>query len=76
MKQKIKIKRYNCYRLVFFKLKKTGWAFLNAILLWGSIAWTIWEFRKEDDIAAKLLYPYIGWVTAAVYLNGYIAINN
>ena len=34
------------------------------------------EFKKIDNMASKLLIPYILWLCLAFYLNLYIVVNN
>jgi len=57
---------------VFFGLHRTGWALAVIALLWGTIAATIVAFRKVSGLAAGLMLPYIGWVSFAAVLNGWI----
>jgi len=42
------------------------------ILLWIAIIFTIVSFFKISIPAGALLIPYIGWVTVAALLNGYV----
>jgi tryptophan-rich sensory protein len=44
-------------------------AFAVILALWVSIIVTIQEFYKVNKFAAKLLIPYLLWVTYAMYLN-------
>lgn len=48
-------------------------AFYIILALWTSILLTIVEFSKIDAFAAKLLVPYLLWVTYATRLN-YVSI--
>lgn len=57
------------WSIVFFGTRSPGWAFLNIILLWLAIIWTMVLFFKISKIAGSLLVPYILWVTFACYLN-------
>ena len=57
------------WSFIFFGLKQPGWAFAEIVLLWLSIAATLWMFRRYSSLAALLLAPYLGWVTFAAYLN-------
>lgn len=43
-------------------------AFVLIIALWFSIILTIKEFSKRNSFAAKLLVPYLAWVTFATFL--------
>lgn len=55
---------------LFFGLQRPGLAFVEILLLWLAIAWTIAAFRKVDRLAAGLLWPYLAWVSFAAVLNG------
>lgn len=54
---------------LFFGLHSPSWAFVDIVLLWGAIVWTIVAFSKVSKTAAWLLAPYILWVSFAAYLN-------
>lgn len=54
---------------VFFKYKNPELAFKVIVALWVSIVLTIVEFSRLNPFAAKLLWPYLAWVTYASYLN-------
>lgn len=54
---------------LFFGLHSPGWAFVDIILLWLAIVWTIIVFYKISKPTAWLLIPYILWVSFAAYLN-------
>jgi tryptophan-rich sensory protein len=54
---------------VFFGLKRPGWAFLEVVGLWLSIAATMVVFHPINPVAAYLLIPYLGWVSFAAVLN-------
>ena len=47
-------------------------AFVVIIALWISIILTIKEFSKRNKFAAKLLVPYLLWVTYATFLNSQV----
>jgi tryptophan-rich sensory protein len=53
----------------FFGLRRMDIAFFGILLLWLSIAATIWVFYPREPAAAYLLLPYLGWVTFAGLLN-------
>lgn len=55
--------------IIFFNFSAYGVAFVWLVLLLLLIILMIWEFVKVDKIAARLLIPYIIWVTFAAYLN-------
>lgn len=50
-------------------LNNIGIAFVDIILLWLAIVWTIVVFYKISQPAAYLFVPYILWVSFALYLN-------
>lgn len=60
------------WSILFFGLKKPGLAFLEIILLWITIAATIYEFFFVSSLAAWLLVPYLLWVSFASILNFYL----
>lgn len=55
---------------IFFGARLPGLAFVEIVILWLSIAFTIFVFFWLDALAAYLLVPYLLWVTYAAYLNG------
>lgn len=57
------------WSIVFFGLKTPPWAFLNLVLMWLAIVWTMVLFYKISKPTLWLLLPYILWVTFASYLN-------
>ena len=54
---------------VFFGAQSIGNALAIIVLLWAAIVLTILVFKKISKAAAWLLFPYIIWVSFAVYLN-------
>ena len=64
------------WSIVFFGLESPGWAFVNIVLMWLSIVWTMILFYKISKPAMYLLTPYIVWVSFAAYLNYSIWILN
>lgn len=54
---------------VFFGMRAAGWAYALIILLWLSVAATVWIFSKISRAAGLLLVPYLLWVTFASSLN-------
>lgn len=54
---------------IYFKKRDPKLAFKVISALWVSIVLTIIEFNKVNAFAAKLLVPYLAWVTFATYLN-------
>lgn len=60
------------WSFIFFSLRQTGWAFVEIVVMWLSILFTILWFGKISSDAAWLLVPYISWVSFASLLNFYI----
>jgi benzodiazapine receptor len=54
---------------LFFGLRYPAAAFVDIVLLWGSIAATLAAFWRVRAIAGVLLVPYLVWVTYAAGLN-------
>jgi translocator protein len=54
---------------LFFGAHRPGMAFIEIVLLWCAILATIIEFRKVDGPAARLMIPYLLWVSFAALLN-------
>lgn len=61
--------------ILFFRSETYLLAFADLILLWISIFLMIKRFRPINKTAAKLLWPYLIWVTFAGYLNLAIALH-
>ena len=57
------------WTLLFFGLRRPGWAVLEIAVLWLAIAATIAAFRRRSPAAAWLLLPYLAWVSFALALN-------
>jgi tryptophan-rich sensory protein len=57
------------WSILFFGLKNPGLAFIEIIILWFFILFTIIKFFQISKTAAYLLLPYIFWVSFATYLN-------
>ena len=57
------------WSFIFFYAQQPGWAFVDIILLWLMIIFTIFYFGKISAAAAWLLVPYICWVSFATILN-------
>ena len=55
---------------LFFGLHFMGLAFVEILLLWGSILATIVLFQRHHRFAGWLLVPYLLWVSFASVLNG------
>ncbi|HWD45264.1 MAG TPA: TspO/MBR family protein [Actinomycetota bacterium] len=56
------------WTLLFFGLRRPGWAVLEIAALWVAIAATIAAFRRRSRAAAWLLLPYLAWVSFAMAL--------
>jgi len=57
------------WSFIFFGLHRTGFAFLELLVLWVAILLTIISFYRISKKAAYMLYPYIFWVSFAGVLN-------
>ncbi len=57
------------WSVLFFGLKQPGWAALEIVVLWISVAVSIALFYRHSRLAAGLLVPYLLWVTFATVLN-------
>jgi translocator protein len=64
------------WTLLFFGLRRPGWALIEIAALWLAIAVTIREFARRHRFAAALLVPYLAWVTYAMGLNAAIWLRN
>jgi tryptophan-rich sensory protein len=56
------------WSIIFFGFQDPFLAFIEVIILWLAIVWTIFVFYKISRLAACLLMPYILWVSFAGYL--------
>jgi benzodiazapine receptor len=57
------------WSILFFGMQQPGWALVEVVGLWLSIAFTIVLFYRHSKLAARLLVPYLLWVTFAAFLN-------
>ncbi len=57
------------WSVIFFGLKMPAVAFVEILMLWVAILYTIVNFYRISKLAAYLLIPYIVWVTLAAILN-------
>lgn len=64
------------WSLLFFGLHSPILGFINIVLLWIFIFMTILKFKKISPLAARLMYPYLAWVSFASLLNLFIIILN
>lgn len=57
------------WSIIFFNAQAYLFAFVWLLLLWVAIVANIYFFSKINQTSAKLLIPYLVWVTFAGYLN-------
>lgn len=57
------------WSIIFFNAQAYLFAFIWLLLLWVAIVVNIYFFSKINRTSAKLLIPYLVWVTFAGYLN-------
>ena len=58
------------WSLLFFRVQRPDWAFVEVIFLWLSIVWLMAVLWRRGKGAAALLLPYLVWVAFAGYLIG------
>lgn len=64
------------WSVVFFGAHLTVWALLIIVVLLWLVFLTIRAFKEASPLAAKLLWPYIAWLSFATLLNiGIIVVN-
>jgi tryptophan-rich sensory protein len=56
------------WSFLFFSKHDIGFAFVEILILWLAILFTILLFARISKAAAWLLVPYISWVTFATIL--------
>jgi hypothetical protein len=54
---------------LFFTRHKAGAALADLVALWATIGAYMLQTRAVDPAAARLMAPYLGWVSYAGYLN-------
>ena len=54
---------------LFFGLHRPGMALVDIVLLWLTLAVTMWLFLRRRAVAGLLLVPYLLWVSFAAALN-------
>jgi translocator protein len=64
------------WSLAFFGLKNPELGLLIIIILWLTVVKTILEFKKINQNAVYLLYPYLIWISFATLLNLAISVLN
>lgn len=57
------------WSLIFFRLRRPDWAFVEVVMLWLSIVVLIAVVGRISAAAALLNLPYLAWVSAATFLN-------
>jgi tryptophan-rich sensory protein len=57
---------------LFFGSMRPGWALVEIAVLWFLILVTAGMFFRVRPAAGFLMLPYLGWVSFAVLLNGFI----
>ena len=57
------------WSLIFFRMQRPDWAFIELTLLWLSILMMIIYCGRFSRSAAALLVPYLAWVSFAGALN-------
>ena len=57
------------WSVLFFKLYRPDWAFVEVWFLWGSILGLLALFARTSKLTAALMLPYLAWVSTAAYLN-------
>lgn len=59
----------HAWSLIFFGLKRPGPALMELVVLWCFILATTISFAFKVTLAAKLMLPYLAWVSFAGALN-------
>ncbi len=57
------------WSLLFFRIQRPDWAFIEVIGLWLSILALVVYCGRHSKLAGALLLPYLVWVTIAAALN-------
>ncbi|MES2621316.1 MAG: TspO/MBR family protein [Bacteroidota bacterium] len=57
------------WSIFFFSFERPDVALAEIVLLWLSIVYMIYTFRKINSVAAYLQIPYLLWVSFAAVLN-------
>lgn len=62
---------------LFFGIHRPDLALIEISILWLVILSTLGSFFKIDKVAGILMFPYIVWVSFAIYLNyTFVQLNN
>jgi benzodiazapine receptor len=62
--------------ILFFGYRLAGWALAEIIILWAVIVLMEILFYTQSKTAGLLLWPYLAWVTFAMYLNAGVWVLN
>ncbi|MBX9883522.1 MAG: tryptophan-rich sensory protein, partial [Novosphingobium sp.] len=54
---------------LFFKLRRPDWALIEVVFLWSSLVALVVGLWPISPFAAKLIVPYLAWVSFAAWLN-------
>ena len=54
---------------LFFKLRRPDWALIEVVFLWASLVALVVGLWPISPFAAKLILPYLAWVSFAAWLN-------
>ncbi len=57
------------WSMIFFRIQRPDWAFIEVLLLWLSILALVWYCGRYSKISALFFLPYLAWVTFAGALN-------
>ncbi len=57
------------WSVLFFRLQRPDFAFLEVALLWASIATLMVIMWSYSRTSSALLFPYLAWVSFAAFLN-------
>ena len=57
------------WSIIFFGMRKLGWAFAEITVLWSLIVATAARFYQIKPIAGLMFIPYILWASFASILN-------
>lgn len=57
------------WSVIFFRLRRPDWAFVEVLLLWLSILAVMFTVGQVSMPAAMLNLPYLAWVSVAACLN-------
>jgi translocator protein len=60
------------WSVIFFGLRRPGWALAEIVVLAAAIAWAIRAMWPVDKRAAAFMVPYLAWVGFATALNAAI----